>query len=186
MARKQEWTQVSERVGRITFDVSGGDIPETTGFQIEVSYATQADMLKMALNSTRIAVQNQLRENYRKHKAWLFQPGKITKVSGSGELGALSPVERLLSNPQLLAGATDEQKRQLAQLLGLVAPDEAKPLETLPEATGIAREGGFDEDELMKLSLTKLRIIAQNKGVEGYDELTKEEIIEELVMLDEE
>lgn len=207
MAEKREWTMVSQLVGQIEFNVAGGKdpakddyIPPTKGFVIKVQYASESEKMKEALNSTRIAVQNTIRTFYRKNKKFPFAPGRVQVVNGSGEftLPMVDQLERLArqiaADPKQLSF---EDKVRLAKLLGLPEPvrEEMQPemdhgiLGVMAEVASEVSDDPesqykYDEEQLGKLSLAKLRVLAQNEELEGYDEMTKAEIVEELALLE--
>ena len=212
MAEKQEWTMVSDLVGRISLQVSGGTlgkedyIPETKGFIIQVTYANQADKMHAALNSTRIAVQNTIRTFYRKNKRFPFKPEVVQAVDGKGEFTLPVTVHMDRLEAQAKAGELDrDDKIRLARMAGVseeiiaamfppvvvaapVAAEAAAPESTTSDqgnddddkSEDDADGMKYDEEELAKLSVSRLRVLAQKEELEGYDELSKEELIEEL------
>ena len=202
MAKKQiEFVQVDALTARISLSVSGGTegkpdfVPDTDGFMIEVRYSSEAQKMGKALASTKIDVQNILRVFYRANKRFPFQPGKLQKVDGTGsfELPVSSQVDRL--EAQLERGEVElVDKIRLARKLGFAIPQEwLDELSTLQaqqasdeadvEVAEEVDEMKYDEAELTKLSITKLRKLAQDEELEGYDSLDKAQLVEELSLV---
>lgn len=199
MATKQEWTQISNLVGEIHFAVSGGKdatkpdyVPATSGFVIRVMYANETEKTKAALNSTRIAVQNVMRTFYRKNKRFPFAPGKVQVVNGEGEftLPVSSQVDRL--EAALKAGQVDiAEKIRVAEMFGLEVPQEWRKQLTKPQTVSdderseeVDENFKYPEGSLDHTTIAKLKIIAQNEELEGYDELTADEIRSELYLIE--
>lgn len=182
-------------------------VPSTDGFIIRVAYANETEKTKAALNSTRIAVQSTMRSYYRKHKRFPFAPGKVQLVNGEGEfaLPVATHIDRL--EEQLKAGQVDlAEKIRVARMFGLEVPKEwhaaleasaVSNMSALIDAAASAEsaeevlEDTLEEDpfkypagSLDKVVISKLKIIAQNEEIEGYDELTADEIREELYAIE--
>lgn len=196
MAEKRDWTMVSDLVGEIQFNVSGGKegspdyVPKTEGFVVRVTYESSSARMKAALNSTRIAVQNTMRTYYRNNKRFPFAPGKVQAVDGEGRftLPVSSQVDRI--EAQLKAGQVDRTEQiRLARMLGLEVPQA-----WLDETAKLIVDGSADEDNddsakypegsLDKVGIAKLKVLAQNEELEGYDEMTADELREELYLIE--
>lgn len=207
MARKQrrEFVMVSNLVGRISFDVSGGTegkedfVPETKGFTIEVTYKDEAEKMGNALNTSVIAVQSILRSFYRKHKRFPFAPGKTQKVNADGEfdLPMVTHIDRL--EAAVTAGQVElADKIRVAKAFGLEVPqawlDELAAAVTMTAATTqsaatataptTAPQFKYNKGELSKLATTRLKVLAQQEEFEGYDEMTRAELIEDLARVE--
>ena len=197
MAKKQDVTVVSDLVGRGKFTVSAkgemvegklvGAVPSTS-FEIEVTYKDQIEKMEYAVPTSIICLQNELRVEYRSTGKFSFVPGSSIKCGADGKYARPAPMptkERLLA-------ATWEQKIMVAETYGLPVPQEwrdALAAETAQITTDTQSEdddGGYkyDEAQLSGLNLGKLRVLAQNEELEGYDELTKAELVEELSMIE--
>ena len=199
MAKKQDVTVVSDLVARANFTVSArgkmvdgklvGAVP-STNFSIEVTYANQREMLEYATPTSVICLQQFLRDEYLANGKFSFAAGTRIKVGANGRYARPAPMptkERLLS-------ATWAEKIHVAETYGLEVPqawrDALKAESALVEdATGTEDgedESGYkyDEEVLTKLNVAKLKVLAQNEQLEGYDEMTKDEIVEELAMIE--
>lgn len=202
MAKKQrEWTQVSSLVGRMTFDVGGGKdgekdfVPETKGFVLEARFVNETDKTYKALSSVVIDAQGALRTYYRAHKKFPFPVGKpfvviVDKGESNVALPAATHIDRLeaqvASDPSSIAMA---DKIRVARMFGLPIPQEWLDLvgPVAPEEEEEDTEESeykYAEDQLQGLSVAKLKVLAQKEELEGYDELTKEELVEELALLE--
>ena len=198
MAKKmREFTLVSDLVARTELNVSGGTegkpdyVPSTDGFIIEVTYASEAQKMGKALSSTIIDVQNILRVFYRANKRFPFQPGKVQKVTGTGvfELPVASQVDRL--EAQLKAGQVElADKIRLAISMGLEVPqdwlDQVENEPVLNEQSDDEEDDAmkYPEGSLDKTTIAKLKVLAQEEELEGYDELTASELREELYAIE--
>ena len=187
MAKKQEVTLVDALTADVVFSVSAPKtgVPETNGFIVRVKFAGENEKMLAALKTVVIRVQNGLRTYYEKHKRFPFEPGKRTAVDANGEFYMPAPMP---SKERLLA-ATLAEKIMIAETYGLAVPDEWRnpPSDKDDEQsdddddeTGLK----YEEDELNKLSIAKLRVLAQNEELEGYDDLTKDELVEELALIE--
>ncbi len=171
-----------------------------TGYEIEVTYKDVAEALRYAFNSTRVTVGSEIRDAIASRKKPYITQGMLARVNAQGQRSLsieekrAQAIETLVENPAAAQGATREEREKIAKLFGLVLPDDDDEVDVgvngVPEAAPLAASAssdddfaGYDEDELNKLSLHKLRILAQNHALEGYDDLTKAELIEELVQL---
>ena len=141
MAEKREWTMVSNLVGDVEFGISGGKpgqedyIPKTDGFVIRVTYTSETEKMKAALNSTRIAVQNTVRQFYRKNGRFPFKPGVKQAVQGDGEFTLPVTIHMDRLEAQAKAGELDTADRvRLARIAGI---DEATIQMLLGEAQGV-------------------------------------------------
>ena len=193
MPKKQEVTLVDSLTADVSFGVSGtfkvGDvthkIPETNGFMIRVKFGTENEKMLAALKTVVIKVQNGLRVYYEKHQRFPFDPGKKTAVNAMGEFYTPAPMpsrERLLS-------ATLAEKIMIVETYGLEVPDEWRNPPADDEQGDTDDDDNdsdlkYDEEQLSKLSLARLRALAQNEELEGYDELTKDELVDELALIE--
>lgn len=208
MAEKRgEFTMVNSLVGEVGFSVSGGKpgtdeyIPKTDGFIIRVTYANETEKMKRALDSTRIAVQNTVRQYYRKHKRFPFAPGKVQNVDGNGEFSLPVTVHVDKLEAQAKAGTLDvHDKIRLARAMGLSVPQEwIDAISTgqngpngSNETNGTNSTGQnepdaeykYSESWLRRQNAAKLRVIAQNEQLEGYSELSQDELVEELMLIE--
>ena len=186
MAKKQEVTLVDALTADVVFSVSAPKtgVPETNGFIVRVKFAGENEKMLAALKTVVIRVQNGLRTYYEKHKRFPFEPGKRTAVDAGGEFYMPAPMP---SKERLLA-ATLAEKIMIAETYGLTVPDEWRnpPSDEDDGQSDEDDETGlkYDEDELRKLSIARLRVLAQNEELEGYDDLTKDELVEELAMVE--
>ena len=201
MAKKQDVTVVSDLVGRGKFTVSAkgkmvdgklvGMVP-STGFEIEVTYKNQIEKMEYAVPTSIICLQNELRTDYASTGKFSFVPGSRIKCGADGKYFRPAPMptrERLLE-------ATWAQKIMVAETYGLPVPQEWRDALAAEEASAQITtdtqsededEGSgyrYDEGQLSGLSLAKLRVLAQNEELEGYDELTKDELVEELSLIE--
>ena len=194
MAAKQDWSMVSDLVGEIHFSLSGGTpgkedfIPQTDGFVIRVTYANEAKKMKAALRTTGIAVQNICRVFYRKNKRFPFAPGKVQAVNGDGEfmlppeaaaLRALEVMKATMELTQEQYGAIDTLQRLLQ-----AAPAVAVPSVDEAENAEVKEEYKFDREWLKRQKVEKLKVLAQDAVLEGYDEMTRDELVDELAELE--
>lgn len=195
MAEKREWTLVSALVGEIEFGISGGKegttdyIPKTSGFVIRVSYANETEKMKQALCSTRIAVQNTIRQFYRKNKRFPFSPGKVQKVNGSGEFTLPMTVHIDRIETQAKNGELEmADKIRLAKAMGLEIPAEwltdSKPEPTQMVPTAPQIEYKYNEDHLKRAKTEQLILLAEQEGLEGLEDMERSEIIEELALIE--
>ena len=87
---------------------------------------------------------------------------------------------------QRIKALTDTEKATLAAAIGIPNPSEAsddnEDIDNAGNGDDI-EEPKYDEDELAKLSITRLRVLAQKEQLEGYDDLAKDELLEELAQL---
>ena len=195
MAKKQDVTVVSDLVGRGKFMVSAkgkmvdgkliGAVP-STGFEIEVTYKDQIEKMEYAVPTSIICLQNELRVEYVSTGKFSFVPGTRIKCGADGKYFRPAPMptkERLLE-------ATWAQKIMVVETYGLPVPQEwldALAAEMAQVTTDTQSEDDgykYDEAQLSGLSLAKLRVLAQNEELEGYDELTKDELVEELSLIE--
>lgn len=199
MAKKQDVTMVSDLVGRGKFTVSAkgtmvdgvlkGAIPSTS-FEIEVSYANQIELMEYAVPTSIICLQGALRDEYLANGKFSFAPGTRIKVGANGRYTRPAPMptkERLLA-------ASWAEKIMIAETYGLEVPEEwrlALAKATAPVATSDETDGDsdtdefkYDEEALRGLSLARLKVLAQNEELEGYDEMTKDEIVDELSLIE--
>ncbi len=206
MARKAQrpYTQVSSLVGRIGFSVSGNAwtdksgtkheaIPKTDGFMVEVSYESESDKMYHALCNSAVGVQQTLKKYYWAHGRFPAEPGKVFKAKGDGSMDLPNTVivDRAVANAATMDLA---DKIRLATAMGLQIPPEWTAAMAAPVSTGNdqGEESGDDEEELFKypagtldkLVVAKLRVLAQKEELEGYDELTSDELREELYAIE--
>ena len=198
MAKKAiEFTMVDQLTGRISVSVSGGTegkadyVPETDGFIIEVRYDSESQKMGKALSSTRIDVQNILRTFYRANKRFPFAVGKVQKVSGTGtfELPVASQVDRLeVQASQGLVSTADLIR--IAKAAGMSIPADWLAMAEAPTVDDDGMkpakyvEMKYPEGSLDKVVIGKLKIIAQGEELEGYDELTADELRAELYAIE--
>ena len=198
MAKKAiEFTMVDQLTGRISVSVSGGTegkpdyVPETDGFIIEVRYDSESQKMGKALSSTRIDVQNILRTFYRANKRFPFAVGKVQKVSGTGtfELPVASQVDRLeVQASQGLVSTADLIR--IAKAAGMSIPADWLAMAEAPTVDDDGMkpakyvEMKYPEGSLDKVVIGKLKIIAQEEELEGYDELTAEQLRAELYAIE--
>jgi len=196
MAERQDVTLVSNLVGRITFNVSGGKVdaadyvPATKGFTIEVSYKNEAEKMGCALKTTAIAVQNVLRTFYRKHKRFPFQPGTIQKVDANGEftLPGSFHIDKL--EAQAAAGSlTRDDMLRLAKITGLqipanwLTPNEVAETPEKPDEFVDAPVAKYEIGDLKRATVKALQVMAEEEGLD-YEELTRQELIDELAKIE--
>lgn len=203
MARKTggRFTMVSDLVGRIEFSLRAGKagekgyIPKTDGFIIEVVYKDAAERMERALSHSAIAASGHIKRYHAEHGRFPFKPGEVKRVNGDGSfvLPASTYVEKVEENLRKgLVGL--EEKIRLAQSMGLEVPeswleqleaedgslDEGEE-ENAPEALPRPSNGfRYKEDQLKSLNDQKLRQLCQDEQFEGYGEMTRDEMIEEL------
>ena len=203
MAKKAiDFTMVDQLTARITVSVSGGTegkadfVPDTDGFIIEVRYENEAQKMGKALSSTKIDFQNFIRTFYRAHKRFPCIPGKLQKVSGTGtfDLPVASQVDRLEAQAAQGLVSTADLIR-IAKAAGMAIPQEwldqvvAEPTASDDE-DGQGNNGDNDDGmkypagSLEKIVISKLKRLAQDEELEGYDELTAEELREELYAIE--
>ena len=93
---------------------------------------------------------------------------------------AAAPIE------QYIKALTDTERATLAAAVGIPNPSEAsddnEAIDNDDDGDD-TEEPKYDEDELAKLSITRLRVLAQKEQLEGYDDLTKDELLGELAQL---
>lgn len=186
-------------------------IPKTDDFIIRVTYANDTEKMKAALNSTRIAVQNVCRTFYRKNKRFPFAPGKVQAVNGEGEfvLPPEAAAVRALQVLQATVALTQEQRQAAETLMALLqagpqatvtlldvqreAAQALVPAESTTaehqdeddtEKEEEEEEYKYAEDWLKRQTAAKLKVLAQNEELEGYDEMTKDELVEELALIE--
>lgn len=206
MARKAQegsWEQISDLIGRIKLSVSGKAwvdrngkeypaIPKTDGFYVEIRYESRADEKYHALCNSRVAVQNTLKQYFWEHGKFPVQPGKVFKATSNGgmELPNTIIVDRAVANAATMDLA---DKIRLATAMGLPIPAEWLAAQTVAPVNTSNDQGGDDEDDekmkypagtLDRLVIAKLRILAQTEELEGYDELTTDEIRGELYAIE--
>ena len=207
MARKaqRQWTTVSQLAGRITFSISAGKdandpkyIPETKGFEVEITYDNELDMKYHALCDSVVAVQKTVKTYYWANKRFPFQPGKVQRVRGDGtfDVPVTFHMDKLEAQHKAGQLSVADQIR-LIESFGGIVPSElraqfmATPLVTaadinsgLSGSEGNAAELLYDSDWLRKQTTQKLKVLAQDNEIEGYDELTRDELIEKLEVLE--
>ena len=214
MAKKQDVTVVSDLVGRGKFTVSAkgkmnadgvmvGAIPSTS-FEIEVTYKDQIEKMEYAVPTSIICLQGMLREEYLATGKFAFAAGSRVKVGANGKYYRPAP----LPTKERLMDATWAEKITLAEAIGLPVPQEWRDAvaggydlsarlteveeqsENEEEIEDEEPELKYDEDELSKLSVSKLKVLAQkeeldgNADFEGYDDLTKDELVELLAQVE--
>ena len=209
MAKKQDVTVVADFVARAKFDVSGSEkivdgkvvlkaVPEAS-FELEVRYEDMTELLKYAVPTTIIALQGNLRDYYRANGKFPVAVGTRMKVKAAGTFEAPPTVHLDRLEAQVAAGGqiTLADRIRLARIAGLDIPPEwlVPPVADVPTDEAVDNkdidndgdsdtdEPKYDEDELAKLSITRLRVLAQKEELEGYDDLTKDELLEELAQL---
>ena len=201
MAKKQDVTVVSDLVGRGKFTVSAkgkmvdgklvGMVP-STGFEIEVTYKNQIEKMEYAVPTSIICLQNELRTDYVSTGKFSFVPGSRIKCGADGKYARPAPMptaERLLA-------ATWAQKIMVVETYGLAVPQEWRDALAAEEASAQvttdtqsededeSSDYKYDEVQLSGLSMAKLRTLAQNEELEGYDKLSKFALIQELSLID--
>ena len=212
MARKAQrpYTQVSSLVGRIGFSVSGNAwtdkngvkheaIPKTDGFIVDITYESESDKMYHALCNSAVAVQQTIKKYYWAHGRFPAQPGKVFKAQGDGgmDLPNTVIVDRAVAN---VATMDIADKIRLATAMGLEVPAEwLATQQTGPvnadNGTDVPDQGTEDAEDaediykypagtLDKVAIGKLRVLAQNEELEGYDELTANELREELYAIE--
>ena len=194
MAKKQDVTVVSDLVGRGKFTVSAkgsmvdgvlkGAVPSTS-FEIEVTYKDQIEKMEYAVPTSIICLQGALRDEYLASGKFSFAPGTRIKVGANGRYFKPAP----LPNKERIMQATFEQKLELLMGLG-IEPTEEWLKTNRPQVvtdsvdekvvTIDEDEPKYNEEELGKQSVAKLKVLAQNEELEGYDELTRAELVAEL------
>ena len=200
MAKKQDVTVVSDLIGRANFTVSAkghlvdgkivGAVPSTS-FSIEVTYANQIEKMEYAVPTSIICLQQMLRDEYLANGKFSFAPGTRIKVGANGRYTRPAP----MPTKEQVANATLAQKIAMLEALGVPVPEEwmrppvvtEKSDQSESEADDDADGDGamrYDEDVLSTLTLAKLRVLAQNEELEGYDELTKDELVMELALIE--
>lgn len=195
MAKRQEVTLVSALCAEVTFSASEKrGVPETEGFQIRIEFASENEKMLCAVKTVVIRVQDDLRAYHAKHGVFPFAPGQLTKVDAHGNF--VRP--KALPTREELDAAGMGAKIELAKRLGLPVPQEwldtvhtsVLSSESEPAHTddGTKADDGtgykYEEAWLNKQSTTKLKVLAQNEELEGYDELTRGELIEELALME--
>ena len=199
MAKKQDVTVVSDLVGRANFTVSAkgkmvdgvlvGVVPSTS-FSIEVTYANQIELLEYAVPTSIICLQQMLRDEYLANGKFSFPAGTRIKVGANGRYTRPAPMptkERLLA-------ASWAEKVLMAETYGLDVPEEWRAMLAIELNGGKPTEDeevdevedepkGFDLDELLKLPVAKLKRLAQDEEIDGYDDMTKDELAEALASL---
>ena len=192
---QSKWEQVSELVGRIELSVSSKArtgkpaIPETTGFYVEIRYENAADKMYRALCSSRVAVQNTIKQYFWEHGKFPVQPGKLFKATGNGgmELPNTVIVDRAVANAATMDIA---DKIRLAKAMGLPIPAEWL---ASAQATTDVDQDDSDEDEgeakypegsLDKVGMAKLKVLAQNEYIGGYADMTADELRDELYAIE--
>ena len=193
MAKKQEVTLVDALTADVTFGVSGGKVgnpnfvPATEGFVVRVKFSTENEKMLAALKTVVIRVQSNLRSYYEKNQRFPFDPGKKTTVDAMGEFYMPAPMP---SRERLLA-ATMAERIMIAETYGLAVPDEWRnPPEADQSDDTDDSDLKYDEEQLSKLNLGKLKVLAQkeelegNEDLEGYDEMTKDELVEILAAIE--
>lgn len=194
MARKQrDWTQVSGLVGRIGFTLSAGKgpsdpkyIPETAGFVVEITYDNENDRMYHALCNSIVAVQNTVKKYYWANKRFPFAPGKVQKVRGDGafDVPVTFHMDKLEAQHKAGQLSVADQIR-LIESFGGIVPDELRAQATTATTAGEDdTELMYNGDWLRKQTVAKLKVLAQDNELEGYDELTRAELVEELEMLE--
>ena len=206
MARKAQrpYTQVSRLVGRIGFSVSGNAwtdkngvkheaVPKTDGFIVDITYESESDKMYHALCNSAVALQQTIKKYYWAHGRFPAQPGKVFKAQGDGgmDLPNTVIVDRAVAN---VATMDIADKIRLATAMGLEVPAEwLATQQTGPvnadNGTDVPDQGAEDADKypagtLDKVVIGKLRVLAQNEELEGYDELTADELREELYAIE--
>ena len=198
MPKKQDVTVVSDLVGRANFTVSAkgkmvdgvlvGAVP-STNFSMEVTYKDQIEKMEYAVPTSVICLQGFLRDEYLAHGKFSFPVGTMIKVGANGRYTRPAPMptrERLLA-------ASWAEKIAVAETYGLAVPDEWRAALANENSTTVTEVQSSEDkidatprynvEELRGQSLIKLRVLAQNEELEGYAELTKEQLVEELALL---
>ena len=208
MAKKQDVTVVSDLIGRGKFTVSAkgkmvdgklvGMVPSTS-FEIEVTYKDQIEKMEYAVPTSIIALQGALREEFIATGRFTFAAGSRIKVGANGRYfrpAAMPTRERLLQ-------ATWAEKIMIAETYGLEVPQEWRDSLAAGDLTtetddqsdddgdGDDADGyKYDEERLRKLTIAKLKVLAQkeelegNDDLEGYDDMTKDELVEILALVE--
>ena len=206
MARKAQrpYTQVSRLRGRIGFSVSGkswtdkngtkhDDVPKTEGFIVEVSYESESDKMYHALCNSAVGVQQTLKKFYWANGRFPATPGKVFKAKGDGSMDLPNTV--FIDRIAAKAAGEGLDLDEITRLKAAIAMAEAKlaagagaPMDVSDQGeTGETdEEFKYPEGSLDKVVLAKLKVLAQNEELEGYDELTAEEIREELYLIEKE
>lgn len=194
MAKKQEVTVVSDLVGRGKFTVSAkgklvdgvmvGAVPSTS-FEIEVTYTNQIEKMEYAVPTSIICLQNFLRDEYLANGKFSFVPGSRIKVGANGRYARPAP----MPSKERIANASIAEKIALAEALGLEVPNEwreDKPVvsDEDDENEDNESEMKYDEEQLSRLSIARLKVLAQNEELEGYDEMTRDEIVVNLALIE--
>ena len=203
MARKAQrpYTQVSSLVGRIGFSVSGKAfvdkdgtkheaIPKTDGFIVEVAYESESDKMYHALCNSAVGVQQTLKKYYWTHGRFPAVPGKVFKARGDGNMDLPNTVYM----DKIVAKAAGEglDLDEITRLKAAIALAEAKlaaQATTEPaddDDSADEDDGGlkYPEGSLEKFTAAKLKVLAQNEELEGYDEMTADEIRDELYAIE--
>ena len=195
MAKKQDLTVVSDLCARARFTVSArgkmvdgvlvGAVP-STNFSIEVTYASQREMLEYATPTSVICLQQYLRDDYLVNKKFAFVAGTRIKVGANGRYARPAPMptkERLLA-------ASWAEKILVAETYGLEVPQawrDALKAEQAPiDDDTTEDESGYkyDEEELTKLNVAKLKVLCQNEEISGYGNMTKDDMVEKLALIE--
>ena len=209
MARKAqgEWTQVSSLVGRIGLSISGKAwtdkngrqypaIEKVEGLVAEISFESEADKMYQALCAARVTVQGMLKNYVWEHGRLPVQPGKPFKVASDGKMDL--PNTFYMDKIAAQAAGEGLDAYAVERLKAIIATAElklqAKPVDmsTVADATDQGDESDDDDEEVFKYPagtldktvIAKLKVLAQNEELEGYDELTADEIREELYAIE--
>ena len=207
MARRVQsrWEQVSELVGRIELSVSGKAhtdrngrafpaIPETTGFYVEIKYENAAEKMYRALCSSRVAVQDTLKQYFWEHGKFPVQPGKVFKATSNGgmELPNTVHMDRIVAK----AASEGLNLDEITRLKAAIALAEAKLAAAAAATQADDEDAADDEDDdtgdefkypegsLDKVGKAKLLILAQDEEVDGYAEMSVEELRNELYIIE--
>lgn len=207
MARKAQskWEQVSDLVGRIELSVSGKahtdkqgkffpDIPATSGFYVEIRYESRADEKYHALCSSRVAVQNTLKDYYWAHGRFPVEPGKLFKATSSGGMDLpntvlVDRVEKMGQAGELDASAIERLKAMiaLAEVKMAEQPTATPPADDDADASDQGKKSvqlKYDIEELRKLGTQKLRQLAQDDDIDGYATKPRNELVDALAAIE--
>ncbi len=203
MAKQQDVTVVSDLCARANFTVSSkgklvdgkmvGVVPRTE-FSVQVTYSNQIELLEYAVPTTIIDLQGFLREEYLATGKFSFAAKTMIKVGANGKYGRPAP----LPSAQRIAEATLAEKLIILASLGieptaewLVANTPQAIEEPVVEAAADTTNGDlgedeeykYNEEELATLSLIRLKVLAQKEEFEGYDDMDKDTLVEELALV---
>lgn len=187
MAKKHEIELVDSLTATVKFGVSSTkqSVPATEGFVIKVRFSSENDKMIAALKTVVIKVQAELRSHYEKYHVFPFQPGTMITVDGDGSFDKPKAPPTL---SEIIAALKYADKDSLADIQRMIT--EAQMVQsTLAEASedegdeSPEEEYLYSEEWLARKTRVQLKPLAKKHGLEDYEDMSVEELREELSLV---